>query len=88
MGKCHGSKCQSKLKQASFYDPGDGPGRYCKVCAVPGAVSRYQKEKEKAAKEKAASAASEKRKKEKGKRKEKKKEGREKRVFLSLVVLV
>ena len=50
MGKC--SKCQSK--QASFYDPDGGRGRYCKVCAVPGAVSRYQKQKAEAA---AAAAA-------------------------------
>ena len=38
MGKCY--KCTSA--QASYYDPDNGPGRYCKQCAraVPGAVSR------------------------------------------------
>ena len=42
MGKC--SKCQNK--QASYCDPADGPGRYCKQCAgtVPGVVSRWQKD--------------------------------------------
>eukprot|EP01043_Picozoa_sp_COSAG02_P119347 COSAG02_NODE_56008_length_287_cov_1.367021_1_plen_33_part_01 len=29
MGKC--SKCSNV--QASYYDPDDGPGRYCKQCA-------------------------------------------------------
>ena len=40
MGKCY--KCTSA--QASYYDPDNGPGRYCKQCAktVPGAVSRYR----------------------------------------------
>ena len=39
MGKCY--KCTSA--QASYYDPDNGPGRYCKQCAktVPGAVSRW-----------------------------------------------
>ena len=47
MGKCY--KCTSA--QASYYDPDNGPGRYCKQCAktVPGAVSRWQKDKQKAA---------------------------------------
>ena len=47
MGKC--SKCDNA--QASYYDPDDGPRRYCKQCAsaVPGAVPRWQKDKQKAA---------------------------------------
>ena len=47
MEKCY--KCTSA--QASYYDPDNGPGRYCKQCAktVPGAVSRWQKDKQKAA---------------------------------------
>ena len=47
MGKC--SKCSNA--QASYYDPDDGPGRYCKQCArdVPNAVSRWQKDKKRKA---------------------------------------
>ena len=47
MGKC--SKCSNA--QASYYDPDDGPGRYCKQCArdVPNVVSRWQKDKKRKA---------------------------------------
>eukprot|EP01052_Picozoa_sp_SAG31_P048002 SAG31_NODE_9850_length_1220_cov_5.238180_1_plen_215_part_00 len=46
MGKC--STCQDK--QASYYAPNNGTGRYCKQCAeaVPGAVSRWQRDQSKA----------------------------------------
>ena len=47
MGKC--SKCSNA--QASYYDPDDGPGRYCKQCArdVPNVVSRWQRDKKRKA---------------------------------------
>ena len=47
MGKC--SKCSNA--QASYYDPDDGPGRYCKQCArdVSNVVSRWQKDKKRKA---------------------------------------